>query len=292
MAKSKKPSRTLAIVGVIALALVAGFGGSYIASAINGGGGGAASAVATPGSWIKEIQKRGELRAACADSPPTSVVSDDGTCDGPVMLPFKELADALEVKYVPVAATYQNIIAGLQAGKYDIAANLDETTARTLAIRFTADSYVYEGVFLMPRDNASKYTSADSIFNGSAPIATGQGTSYDQALQLHDLKAQPVLLPTYQEATQAVKAGRADTAFFDVMTAGAYAQDDPSLCILVPEPAVHTMAVTTGVSPNIDEFSLQTVNFAINDSIRQGRFGAAWDESGALSADNIGDLAC
>ena len=292
MAKSKKTSPVIAAIGVVALGLVAGFGGSLIQSSTSRSSGANASESASAGSWIKEIQQRGELRVACADSPPTSSVAADGTCDGPVMLPFKELAEALEVKYVPVGTTYQSIIAGLQAGKYDVAANIDATMARTLAVRFTDAAWTYEGVFVLPKDKADQYPDAEAILGGKEPISTAQGTSFDQALALQDLKVEPVLLATYQDAAQAVKAGRAAALFTDIGSAVTYAKDDSKFCVLVPEPPLVTNEVVNGVSPGIDEHSLQTVNFAINDSVRQGRFQAAMEGAGYIGETNLGSLAC
>lgn len=290
MAKSKKTSPVLKVIGIILVAGLAGFGASFLAPNIGGEASG--SAGVTPGSWISDVQKRGELRVACADSPPTSVLLSDGTCDGPVLLPFKELAAELEVEFVPVGTTYQAIIAGLQSGQYDVAANIDETMARTLAVRFTDSAWSYEGVFVIPRDNAATYPDADALINGPEPIATAQGTSFDQALSLLDLQAEPVLLQNYQDAAQAAKAGRASSLFTDIGSAVTYAQSDEQLCVLVPEPPLVTNKVVNGVSPSIDEHSLQTINFAINDSVRQGRFQAAMNEAGYIGESNLGSLAC
>ncbi|MDR5701639.1 substrate-binding periplasmic protein [Agromyces aerolatus] len=289
MARSKKPSPVLAALGVIVLGALAGFGAAMLAPS---GASTASSGGASPGAWIAEIKKNGELRVACADSPPTSKVEADGSCDGPVLLPFKELAEALDVEFVNVGTTYQSIIAGLQAGKYDIAANIDATMARTLAVRFTVPGWTYEGVFVIPRSAAETYPTAESILIADAPVATAQGTSFDQALALRDLLQEPVLLQTYQDAAQAMKAGRASSLFTDIGTATTYVASDPDLCIVVPDPVIVTNSVVNGVSPNIDEHSLQTVNFAIEDSVNQGRFAAAMTESGYIAEDNLGSMSC
>lgn len=289
MAQSKKTPIT-SFIGVAVIAALVGFGASTLTAGAQASNNSASSS--SSGKWIDNVKQRGELRIACADSPPTSKVNADGTCDGPVMLPFKELAKALNVKYVSVGTTYQAIIAGLQAGKYDIAANIDATMARTMAVTFTVPGWTYQGVFVIPKSDREKYADAQQILEANEPVATAQGTSFDQALAARHLKQPPLLLSNYQDAAQAVKAGRASSLFTDTGSASTYVAGDSSLCIVVPKPTLVTNSVVNGLSPDIDPFSLQTVNFAIEDAVNQGRFSAAMKDAGYISEDTLGALAC
>lgn len=84
-----KPNKIgFAVIGALIAALAADyFGGRWRA----GGVGGRGTDVSTA-SWMATIKSKGELRVGCADSPPRTVVADDGTCSGPVAIPLQDLA--------------------------------------------------------------------------------------------------------------------------------------------------------------------------------------------------------
>lgn len=278
---TKTSKIVLAVLGVVALSLAAGFFGSGFR-----GNSASASSSLAQGSFIDEIKKRGELRVGVAIAPPMTVQEADGALGGPNLIPLRELAKQLNVKLVPVAAEWKNIVAGLQANRYDFAANLDYTVERSLAIGFTDPVYQYQGVFVVKEDSPFK-TAEDLISNGGQ-ITTAQGSAPEKALQGHTSTIMSV--DSYANAIQAVNAGRAIAEFTDLPTAESQAQADKALKILVPTPDIYSASAAYGVPATIDPRSLQIVNIAIERAQKSGELTQAYAKVNYVEIDNLGDL--
>ena len=277
---SKVTKTVLSAIAVIALAIGGGLLGANL-SGNNGGGSAAASS-----NLIEEIKQRGELRVGVAIAPPLTAEQEDGTLGGPNLIPLQMLADQLGVKLVPVAAEWKNIVAGLQAGRYDFAANLDATVERSLSIMFTDPVYKYQGVFVVPAN--SPYNTAEELLASGEAIGTAQGSAPEAALVA--LGANISATDTYANIISAMNAGRVVAEFTDSPTAVGQAQADPNLKIIVPNPIIYTADVSYGVPANIDLHSLTTVNIAIARAIGSGAMTAAYTKVNYLEIDNLGDL--
>lgn len=278
---TKTSKVVLAVLAVILVSIAGGFIGSgFRGSSAN------ASSGAAQGSFIDEIKKRGELRVGVAIAPPMTVQEADGTLGGPNLIPLRELAKQLNVKLVPVAAEWKNIVAGLQANRYDFAANLDYTVERSLAIGFTDPVYQYQGVFVVKANSPSK-TAEDLIANGGQ-ITTAQGSAPEKALQGHTSKIMSV--DNYANAIQAVNAGRAIAEFTDLPTAESQTQADKTLKIVVPTPDIYSASAAYGVPATIDPRSLQIVNIAIERAQKSGELTQAYAKVNYVEIDNLGDL--
>lgn len=287
MARKKNSSKTvtyvLAGVGVVILAVGAGLlSGSWAA-----GNSKASAATADGPAWINEIKERGELRVGCAEASPAITVQSDGTCTGPDLLPLQAVAETLDVEFVTVATTWQNIIAGLQAGQYDIAADLDQTIERTLSIQYTNPSWSYPAVFLVKRD--SGITTADELLSSTTPVAVAQGTSQDRAIS-EVVTTEPLRVDNYQNAASAVNAGRATAVFTDLGVAVQNATEDPSWGIIVPTPRILEVWVSYGVPQNVDAQSLQVLNIAIDQAVLSGDMQRGFAEAGYIDVEFLGDL--
>lgn len=278
---TKTSKIVLAVLGVVVLSLAAGFFGSGFR-----GTSASASSSSAQGSFIDEIKKRGELRVGVAIAPPMTVQEADGTLGGPNLIPLRELAKQLNVKLVPVAAEWKNIVAGLQANRYDFAANLDYTVERSLAIGFTDPVYQYQGVFVVKADSPFK-AAGDLIANGGQ-ITTAQGSAPEKALQGHTSTIMSV--DNYANAIQAVNAGRAIAEFTDLPTAESQAQADKALKIVVPTPDIYSASAAYGVPATIDPRSLQIVNIAIERAQKSGELTQAYAKVNYVEIDNLGDL--
>ncbi|MFC9502857.1 transporter substrate-binding domain-containing protein [Streptomyces sp. NPDC057002] len=286
MALTKQSRYTFYVLGLLLLSLIAGYLGGQ-----SGSDGGSSQAVASSASsskaaWIDKIKKAGVLRVGCADAPPTIVVKSDGTCTGPDLIPLQNLADGIGVKVKTTSTTWQNIVAGLQANKYDVAADLDQTVERSLAIRFTHPSWSYSGVFLVERSGG--YATSKQILAASKPVAVPQGSTADLALQ--QAKAKGLRVDNFQNAASAVKAGRASGVFADLPTAVDMATKDKSLGIVIPDPALLVRHVAYGVPATIDSRSMEIINVAIDNSVASGEIDRAFAEAGYRDADSLGDL--
>jgi ABC-type amino acid transport substrate-binding protein len=279
---SKASKIVLAVLAVLAVSIA----GGYFGSGFRGNSASASSSGAAQGNFIEEIKKRGELRVGVAIAPPMTVQQEDGTLGGPNLIPLQALAEQLGVKLVPVAAEWKNIVAGLQANRYDFAANLDYTVERSLAIGFTDPVYEYQGVFLVKADSPLKST--EDIIKNGGQITAAQGSAPEKALQ--GLTSNIMSVDSYSNAISAVNSGRAIAEFADLPTAEAQAQADSSLKIVVPSPEIYSASAAYGVPAAIDPRSLQIVNIAIERARKSGELKQAYTDVNYVEIDNLGDL--
>ncbi len=280
---SKTSKIILAVLGVIVLAIAGGFLGATMKG---GGGGGSSSAASDNGAWIAKIKKQGELRVGIASAPPMTAEQPDGTMGGPNVLPLQKLAEQMGVKFTPVAAEWSKMVSGLQADRFDVAAYLDSTSERSLAIQFTDPVYTYEGAFIVRADSGLK--TVDDILAAKKPIALASGTSYEPAIK--GLGAELMTTESIPNAITAMGANRAVAAFADLPTLADAAQKDPSLKIVVPDPAIFVQDSNYGVNADIDARSLQVLNIAIQSAKNDGSLQRAFDEAGIVTVDTLGDL--
>lgn len=277
---SKTSQIIIAIVGVIVLALA----GGYFGAGMRGGGGGAGGS--ENGAWMEKIKKQGELRVGIASAPPMTGEQEDGTMGGPNVLPLQNLAEEMGVKFTPVAAEWSKMVSGLQADRFDVAAYLDATSERSLAIQFTDPVYTYEGVWIVKADSGMKTT--EDIKNSGQPVAVASGTSYERRVQ--GLEFDIVNAEAIPQSITAMEAGRAIAAFGDMPTLADAAQKNKSLKIVRPQPPIFLSDSNYGVIPGIDARSLQVINIAIQSSKNDGSFEQALKDAGVVDPDDLGDL--
>lgn len=283
--KAKRTNRSiLAVIGILVLALVAG----WLGATLHGSSSAAASSgTSTNGAWIEKIKKQGELRVGIASAPPMTGQQPDGTMGGPNVLPLRTLAKQMGVKFVAVPAEWSKMVSGLQADRFDVAAYLDSTSERSLAIQFTVPVYTYEGAFLVRAD--SGLHSAKEILATKKAVALAGGTSYEPTITT--LAGSVLATDSIPNAISAMKAGRAVAAFADLPTLADAAKKDSSLKIVVPTPTIFKQDSNYGVNENIDARSLQVLNIAIQSAQNDGTLKAAFDKAGIVDPANLGDLA-
>ena len=270
----------IAIIAVIAVALGAGYLGAGMR-----GGGGSTEASGNNGAWLQKIRDEGELRVGVASAPPMTAEQEDGTMGGPNILPLEQLADEMGVELVTVAADWGNMVAGLQADRFDVAAYLDATSERALAIQFTEPVYTYTGVFAVPADSGL-YTTEDVVAAGT--IATASGSVFERTIA--DLGAEVLGTDSHPNAVTATIAGRADAALADLPTIADAAQSDPNVKVIVPDPAIYVADSNYGVSEDIDARSMNVLNIAIRQAQNNGSLDAAITEAGVYTEETLGDL--
>ena len=268
-------SRQISVVLIIAIVAgaIAGLAASKVGGSSSASGGGTA-----PGTYLNKWKAAGEIKVGCADSPPTIVVDASGNCSGPDLLPLQELAATMNIKLVTVATSWQNIVTGVEANQYDFAADLDATGQRSLAIRYTAPVWNYPGVFVVKPD--IQWRNSVDLLKANQPIATPSGTAQDLALR--DAKANELLLPDYDQCLLALTSGKAVAVFADNGTAEVMVQKQPTLKIMIPDPALFVHDVAYGVRQDIDDASLQAVNIFINNQVMAGKISRAFAAAGYL----------
>lgn len=279
MNKSNRIS--LGVIGVLILALVGGYAGAKFS------GGGSSSEATAQGAWIDEIKARGELRVGVAEAAPLTTMKKnaDGVAGGPMTLPMQHLAKELGVKYAPVATSWGNIVAGIQADRYDVAAYLDNTLERAAAIQFSNPVLTYQGVFVVKE--TSKFSTSEDLVKSGFKLAIAQGTAYGDRLKMTSKNI--IELDTIPNGFAALKAGRAEALFVDLPTAEGAVQNDPNLKIIVPDPVIYQSGSGYGLPDDIDPRSMQLINIAVLDAQDYGDMSAAFAEVGFREVEDLGD---
>src|SRR5262245_22750103 len=167
-------------------------------------------AVTAPGlaqegkSLVKEIQQRGELRVGYATADPHQFKdSTSGQWKGIAVDIMEDWAKELGVKHVAVDTSWDAMIAGLQAGKYDVAAALNRRPARALVVTFSAPYMFDTGTFAVNRGKV-KATTFEQLDQKGTKIAVMMGTAEDKSLSRVAKNLEILRLPDQNETRIAV----------------------------------------------------------------------------------------
>jgi L-cystine transport system substrate-binding protein len=142
---------------------------------------GLTAAAAQAADLLDTVKQSGTLKIALEGTyPPFDSRDPSGNLVGFDVDVAKALADRLGVKPQFIATEWSGIIAGLQAGKYDVIVNqVAMTPQRQQALDFSPP-YVYSAPQLIQRANDPRHFNSLSDFSGDKRIGVTLGTNYDQ----------------------------------------------------------------------------------------------------------------
>ena len=130
---------------------------------------------------LDAVKSAGVLKVGMEGTyPPFNSRNSDGQLVGFDVDVAKAIAARLGVKPVFVTTEFSGIIAGLQAGKFDIIANqITITPERKQALDFS-QPYTYSAAQLIQRADDKREFTALTDFKGDKKIGVTLGTNYDQ----------------------------------------------------------------------------------------------------------------
>ena len=175
-----------------------------------------AAAMADEGEHLwANVKKAGVLRCGAAVAPPY-VMRDPKT--GAYSGFFADICrdfgqNVLKVKVQFVDTTWDNIVAGLQASKWDLSMALNNTPERARAVSFSSGASSYEVSFAYNKSNPKLARVPQSIAEVDKPgvtVAVMSGTSQDKVITAAFKQAQIMRLPGMDETRLAVTSHRAD----------------------------------------------------------------------------------
>jgi polar amino acid transport system substrate-binding protein len=269
------------IIIVIVVAAICGFVSAKIA--VGRGGGSQSVSTSASGEWLARVKKAGVLKIGMAEAAPTLSKNAKGQWEGPWTIPSQAIANSLGVKVQYVTTTWGNIVAGLQSGDYDLAAGLDVTLKRAVAVGFTAPMTGTNNVLMVQGNGDAKTESA--VLTSSKPVAVPQGSAQESSLKLKDKNILSV--DSFPDAIQAVTSGRAVAVLLPADTAVQAAANNPTLRIIVPPDPIAVAISSFGVSRDIDSASLAALNASITDAVNSGQIQASFRSVGIdTSIDN------
>jgi polar amino acid transport system substrate-binding protein len=237
---------------------------------------GAASAQ-EEGAWTV-VQKSGELRCGAGEAPPY-VMKDPATGEytGFFVEMCRGFAKVLEVEPVFVDTSWDNMVAGLQAGKWDLAMSLTATPVRALAITFSDPVSATETTFAYNKENP-KFTDPKSLADfdvAGVTIAVTSGTAQDKVLTDLIKNATIMRLGATSELQLSLMSRRSDAVFDTSAANDIFVTANPdALVVLRPNPALDRRGVSFGLRRDTSAADLQVLNLFIQDNIASGHVDA------------------
>lgn len=220
------------------------------------------------------IQKAGVLRCGAAVAPPY-VMRDPGTGQytGYFAELCKQFADVLKVKPQFVDTTWDSIVAGLQAGKWDLSLALNRTPARALAVTFSIPAAESDISLVYNKGNAKvgKPTSIADVDKPGMTLAVMSGTAQDKAVSGVVKNATIVRLPSSDETRLALISKRADMVVDESDSNDMFAQQNLDWsATLSPSPALSKQGVAFGLRRDASAADLEVINIFLEEKVATG----------------------
>jgi polar amino acid transport system substrate-binding protein len=231
----------------------------------------------------KDVQTRGTLRAGAALAPP-HVMRDPktGEYSGIFVDLVKEFGEqVLGVKVEFIDTTWDNIIAGMQAGKWDVALALNRTAKRALSINYSDAPWQYEISFVFNKANpkvSASWKSAKDFDKDGIVLSVMSGTAQDHTITDEFKHATIMRLPDVDAARLAVSSKRADVSVDDADTNMLFAAVNKDWSGTVrPDPSLAKQGVAYGFRKSVPLDQIQAFNIFLQEAVAEGHVAKLGD---------------
>ncbi len=253
---------------LLSISLLAGCGGSKAPAATETKTGGAAQtetkASETP--TLDKIKKDGKLVIGTSpDYPPFESLDKENKVVGFDVDIMQAVATKLGVKLEIVQMGFDNLIAGLQAKKFDImAAGVTVTDERKQAVDFSRPYLVGTDAIVVHKDFTGTISKLDDL--KGKKVGAQIGTVQADALKaINGVTAKEYNL--FTEAASAVSAKQIDAMYLHAVVAKAFAKADPNLKIALETPAKDTAYAIRKDTPDLTK----VVNEVLDELQKSGQ---------------------
>lgn len=234
---------------------------------------GAAQAQDSESYWQK-VQAAGVLRCGAAVAPPY-VMRDPatGAYSGFFASLCQEFAEVLGVKPEFVDTTWDNIVAGLQAGRWDMSLALNRTPVRAMAVQFSVPAMEYQISLVYNKANPKIPANPVSVADIDQPgltIAVMSGTAQDKAVSAQVKNATILRLPSNDETRLALMSRRADMLVDASDTNLLFTRANPDMVALTPKPALAKQGVAFGLPHGLSAADVAVVDIFLEEKVATG----------------------
>ncbi len=250
------------------------------------------SAHAADASLWQGIQKAGVLRCGAAVAAPY-VMRDAKTGDysGYFVDLCRDFGErVLKVKVEFVDSNWDNLVAGLQGGKWDMAMALNQTPERAMAVSFSIAATDYQISLLTNKENPKFAGAGGSISDYDKPgvsFAVMSGTAADKAISAVVKKGTVMRLPGMDETRMAVMSRRADVLVDASDTNHLFALANPDWTKeTMPAPALAKQGVSFGLTRDATPSDLQVLNIYLTQRRENGEISVLVDKASMLANNN------
>lgn len=241
---------------------------------------------AEPSLW-KEIQQAGVLRCGAATAAPY-VMRDaaSGQYSGYFVDLCRDFGEkVLKVKVQFVDTNWDNLVAGLQSNKWDLAMALNQTPERALAVSFSVPATDYQISLLVNKDNPKFAEAGSSLADydkEGVTFAVMSGTAQDKALSAAIKNGKVMRLPGMDETRLAVMSRRADVLVDASDTNRLFAVANPDWAKeVLPKPALAKQGVSFGLRRDVSAADLQVLNIYLTQRRETGEIEALVNKASA-----------
>lgn len=198
----------------------------------------------------EEIIEKGVLEVGVAACDPHCIQDPStGEWSGVAVDIMKRLAETLGVEFKPVSTTWDYIIAGLLAKKWDIAAALNATPDRSLAVDFSIPFVEVQLTLVYHKDNSKipKNPNFSDFDQPGIDIAVMSGTANEKSVNRAVKNANILRFPDLTESRMAVISNRADALIDDNTTNYLFAlANEEWALIATPDPPLGREGICFG----------------------------------------------
>lgn len=235
----------------------------------------------------KDVQKAGVLRCGAAVAAPY-VMRDAASSQysGYFVDLCRDFGEkVLKVKVEFVDTVWDNQVAGLQSGKWDLSMALNQTPERALAVAFTVPATDYQISLLVNKDNPKLTGAGTSIADydkAGVTIAVMSGSAADKAVSALVKQATIVRLPGSDETRLALMSRRADVLADASDTNHLFALANPDWSKeVMPKPAIAKQGVSFAIRRDVSPADLQVLNIYLSQRREAGEIDALVDKASA-----------
>ena len=237
------------------------------------------TAVAQPGHaqeklWEK-VQSEGELRVGAAVAAPHAIRDPKtGEWSGVAIDVLRKFADGMDVKLKVVDTTWDNIIAGMQAGKWEIAVALNRTLRRALAINYSEPYWFYQISLVYNKNNKKidpSWKSLADFDKKGITIALMSGTAQDHSITPLVKNATIARLPDFDASRMAVIARRADVLADDADGNMLFAETNQEWsATVIPDPAIAKQGIAFGFRKTVPLEQILALDILVEELRAEG----------------------
>jgi polar amino acid transport system substrate-binding protein len=231
---------------------------------------------ATESLWVN-AQKAGVLRAGAGLAPP-DVIRDPqtGEYSGIFVDLLREFADkelgGVKVQFVDT--DWDNMIAGLNSNKWDVAMAINRKPQRAMVIHFSEPSRFFEVSLVYNKDNPKIKAISDfskNFDNENITFAVVGGTAEEQALSARIHKAKILKLPNIGDVGLAVSSRRADVSVADSITNQLFINANEGWAVAaIPDPALAKQGIAYGFRRSVPLDDIEAFNIFIEQKAADG----------------------
>ena len=248
-------------------------------------------ALAQEDTW-GSVKEAGELRCGAAIATPYVMKNPrNNEYNGFFVEMCREFAEHLGVEATFIDTNWDNLVAGVQSGRWDLAMALNETPERARAVAFSESVSDYEVSFLYNSDNPKlpdTIENLEDIDRKGITIALMSGTVQDKAVTDSIKNANIMRLPGMDETRLAVMSQRADVLADANDTNLLFQHANPDWAqIMTPTPSLARQGVAFGLNKSTPEADIQVLNEFITSKHEAGEIEGMIEDAARIAVEQM-----